>query len=173
MSTEMTAGRVVAAVHDTLAAASGQGSATSALSVIVSWLVPAAIAAVVSWLICWRTLRSGTRDRLNSQIDRLVELGVEYPLMEDDPWCDSWSRENRTEDGMRYDNYCCFVFNVLEGLWRFNHGNVKPIQDMFDADEMMWRHRRWWEYPDNQGSYPRKFREYVKKELAKRGKSNG
>ena len=138
------------------------GWLVSARSLLQSSLVAAAIAAVVSLLVSWRTLRAAERNRLHAQIDRLVELSIEYPVMENDAFCRAWTQEDCSGDAMRYDSYCCFVFNVLESLWRFHHGSEPSIQDMFDAKEMIERHRRWWlNYAGNRASYPPGFQKYV------------
>ncbi len=133
-------------------------------------LLAAAVAAVVSWWISHRTLRASELTRLNTQIDRLVELGMEYPLMEDDQFCKSWTSEDRSENAMRYENYCCFVYNLLEGIWRFHHGSEKKIQSMFDAQELIKRHQTWWRSSeDNRSSYPQGFQHYVNEVANRKG----
>ncbi len=114
------------------------------ISVIIGGIftiVSALISAFVAGKISHKTLRTQERHIIDTKIDRLVELGMRYPLMEDDEFCSSWLRENRSEDGMRYDNYCCFVFNLLESLWRFHKGCPAKIQEMFDAEDMIKRHK--------------------------------
>lgn len=149
---------LVTLTRDTLVSSSGS-----------NWLITvlaALIAAVVSLLVSWRTLRATERHRIDAQIDHLVELGIKYPLMEDDSFCKNWTRDNRSEDAMRYDNYCCFVFNLLESLWRFNYNSEARIQNMFDAREMIKRHKKWWlDYDDNRSSYPEGFQNYVDRVL--------
>src|SRR5271157_3384503 len=95
----------------------------NAMIAIVSAILSAIIAAIVSWAICARTLREHQRSQLHDLVTMVIGIGIEYPYLEDDNFCASWKEMDKTtERAMRYDNYCCLVFNLMERLWQFSEG---------------------------------------------------
>jgi len=68
---------------------------------------------------------------LRSQIDKMIDISIEYPYLEDDKYCEKWSSKDKsTVITMRYENYCCFVFNLLERGWKHFGGNKLKIEKM-------------------------------------------
>lgn len=134
-------------------------SATTA----ISGLIAGTIAALVSWVICRVTLRTQRRKALDDMIDKIVMVGIEYPYLEDDDFCSSWLKTDRTtEMAMRYGNYCCLVFNMLERLWLFQKGNSNRIEQVFYASEVIRRHKGWWKDDHNNlRGYPIEFHRYI------------
>lgn len=133
---------------------------------IVAALVSAGIAAVVAWLISRKTRRDQERSELNALVAQLNAITIQYPILEDDDFCAKWPpKAPPAETDMRYDNYCCLVFNLVERLWRHFKGNAQKINDFFGATEMICRHRKWWldskNRTPNYGGYPLEFVQYV------------
>ena len=145
-------------------------SSNPLLPLVLPALLSVAISAVVSWAIWHFTQRSDRKQRLNAQIDRLVELGMQYALMENDAFCTAWNENDTSADAMRYENYCCFVYNLLQGIWEFCRGNENNIQSMLDCQDLIWRHSTWWRQKEHQTGYPDKFVDYVR-EVAVRKES--
>ena len=92
-------------------------------------------------------------------IDKVISFSIEYPYLEDDKFVGRGRRRDKTtEKAMRYDNYCCLVFNLLEQLWDFHNGNESKIAKMFYAPEMIRRHKVWWKQdPQNIYGYDGRF----------------
>lgn len=115
-------------------------------SQIVTAAVSVILSAVVSWFVCRATLRAQAETVLRTRISELIQISIQHPELEDDDFCKGWksSKDNPSEKYMRYDNYCCLVFNLLEGLFVFGHGNLKKMEELFGAEEMIVRHQNWW-----------------------------
>lgn len=135
------------------------------LTPLVSALLSGAISAAVSFLVCTRTLRSQERARLHDLINKVNDIAIRYPYLEDDYFCTTWKDMNKKdESAMRYENYCCQVFNLLERLWDFHGGNEQEMHKMFWAPEMIRRHQAWWKRDHhNISGYGYEFRQYIHK----------
>lgn len=126
-------------------------------------LLSASISAGIAFSVAALTRRTGQRQYIESLITKIIEIGITYPYLEDDDFCANWTKANRRDEGMRYDNYCCLVFNLLEQLWRYSRQNPKMIEDIFGAREMIVRHRVWWgsEVHNHTGYRDVRFHEYI------------
>lgn len=132
--------------------------ATVFASVIAS-IIGGATAIAVGYF----TTRHQKRSELLAHVDRIVDLAIEYPYLEDDKFCHEYVYDRRDEEAMRYDNYCCQVFNLLERIWIFAGGNEKKMKDIIYYQEMICRHRTWWlSEPGNRHGYNPKFCQLVK-----------
>jgi hypothetical protein len=112
---------------------------------VVAALVSATVSAIISLAISARTLRTQRRQHLENMIDKMIDIAFSYPYLEDDAFCSSWdTMEKSTPEAQRYDNYCCFVFNLLERMWKFQAGNRRKIEEMLHVPEIARRHLKWW-----------------------------
>ncbi len=130
-------------------------------------LVSAIIAAVVAYIVSIRTTRTQRRISLDSVRNKLIELALQYPHLERDEYCRDWSRpapdpitKDYQDERDRYDNYCCYVFNMIHASWEFAGGKVNKIDDMLSIQEYIGRHWCWWE-DDNIHYYDTKFCSFV------------
>lgn len=133
---------------------------------ILAALISSVTAAVVSWAMNRKTRRDQERSELRAFITQLNMIAIQYPYVEDDAFCAKWPSANPpAEADMRYDNYCCLVFNLLERLWKHYKGRDDRIHAVFGATEMIRRHRVWWRSTrnrvDNLGGYDLGFIQYV------------
>lgn len=121
------------------------------------------IGAFVAWLTTKLTMKSDERRAIREENMRLLEWAIEYPFLEDSDVCSKWPEKVRDKDDcMRYDNYCCHVFNVLQHSWEFCGGNRKKMRTVLYPEELIWRHRRWWKHDEaNLIAYPVEFRTFV------------
>ena len=96
-------------------------------------------------------------------IDKMVDLAITYPYLEDDAFCRSWLEADKTDERIqRYENYCCFVFNVIETIWKFCHGCQKQIDTILYVQEIVMRHQSWWKLnPENLPGYAVGFHDYI------------
>jgi hypothetical protein len=121
------------------------------------------ISAFVSWVTARRTIRGDERRAIFEGTARLIEWAIEYPFLEDDEFCRSWPETNRSrDDNMRYENYCCHVFNQVEHAWELFKGDELKMRPTLYPEELISRHRVWWESDEtNQKAYPNEFRQFV------------
>lgn len=86
-----------------------------------------------------------TRDAwLKAQIDKYIEFSITYPYLDSDTYAATWRRGDCSEDAERYQNFCCFAFNLLERIWVVCGGNTKKIEEYVYCSEIIKRHRNWW-----------------------------
>lgn len=120
-------------------------SAAGILATVVATIVASGIASLVAWVTCRRTLHAQERAEVRSRIDQLAAVAIEYPLLEDDAFCCAWPEKGPySTDQMRYDNYCCLVFNALETAFDHFEGDAAALRRFVGVRELVWRHRRWW-----------------------------
>ena len=74
----------------------------------------------------------------------MIEIGIQYPYLEDEGECKAYVKDSRKPDSMRYENYCCFVFNLLEMIYDFCDGDRGKISEILYVEEIILTHARWW-----------------------------
>jgi len=75
--------------------------------------------------------RSGKNAGIESMLNKAIELSMMYPHVERDDYCAAWPEPPGDGDQReRYDNYCCFLFNMLEGAWRLKKGRPKLVAEL-------------------------------------------
>ncbi len=141
----------------------GGESHFDAWATVWSTVIATVIASIVAWQSAERATRAQERSALDDQIVKVIEIGIEYPYVENDDFCAKWPDvDKNSEQGIRYDNYCCLVFNLMERLWRHFEGDREKIENMLYAPEMAHRHRRWWQSDKtNETAYEYGFRQYI------------
>lgn len=134
-------------------------------NVSAMWIAMAgvAISAFVAWVTARWTIQTDERRTLRESNIRMLEWAIEYPFLESEQFCSQWPNSDRCEDDrMRYENYCCHVFNLLQHCWEFSKGDHAKMKHILYPDELIWAHRAWWRRDDvNQDAYPVAFRQYV------------
>lgn len=130
---------------------------------LISTAFSTLIASGVAWLVAHLSDRAEQRRTLNEQILKIIDLGMEYPYLEDDSICDKWPNTGMSrDDQLRYENYCCLVFNVMESIWTYCKGNRAKFRMILHYEELIWRHRCWWESDaENKKGYPVGYRNLV------------
>jgi hypothetical protein len=139
---------------------------------VLSTLVATAIASVVAWITARRSDRSEDRRDIHEQIEKSIELSMQYPLVEDSAVCENWPMADiGSDDRIRYNNYCCFVFNLMQHIWTFCRGDRQAIRAMMHVEEIIWQHRRWWNGDsENVRAYPVGFRNFIAATIAAKEK---
>jgi hypothetical protein len=145
-----------------LLAVAAQDHADHAVDVAIS-IVTVLISVFVSWLTATVTIKGDERRAIRTENMRLIEWAIEYPFLESDEYCKTWPNTTRSDDdNMRYENYCCHVFNTLQHAWELHKGNEQKIRVTLYPEELIERHRAWWMHEDvNQRGYPPDFRQFV------------
>ena len=116
-----------------------------ALSGFVAAIVATLVSGLVSFLVFWFSARSQERSELHSELLQINSLGIEYPYLEDEEFCNGWNDNRGEEEYWRYDWYCCIVFNFCERAWR-HFKNREKILKFVDVGEYANTHRVWWQH---------------------------
>ena len=126
-------------------------------------ILSAIVSAIVAFFVSRKTLRAQRLQHIENMITKLIDIGITYPYLESDAFCAAWNdADKKDKEVMRYDNYCCLVFNLLETMWKFYNGNTKKMEDFFYAREMIVRHKQWWNsQQENTDGYKVEFRDYI------------
>lgn len=142
----------------------------STLVATISTLVSAIISGIISYAVCrWQLAKQrieNEESRLNEHLANIINIQIEYPYLENQRFCDSWDSTKVSEDNyQRYDSYCCLVFNFLSQIFDLYKGNTEQIQNFFAVEEMIIRHKKWWQKPinprDNIDGYNYPFRNFL------------
>ena len=125
-------------------------------------LISATVSAIVSLTVSYLLRRSQQRAAIDAKLMKSIELAMSYPHVEDSEYCDKWPDGNSdTEKRIQYDLYCCYVFNLIEDIWR-HCWNVSQVERILYVREFIQTHRCWWEKQDmNLTGYEKSFRAYV------------
>jgi hypothetical protein len=135
---------------------------------IIATLVATLLSTIVSSIVAFVTANTSTkhqeRQNLKDLIIKIIEISLEYPYLEDDDYCSQWGLiDSKDEKSMRYDNYCCAVFNLIERLWKHCNRKPKKINDILYVTELVIRHQRWWmSETNNFHAYDKQFQEYIR-----------
>ncbi len=134
---------------------------------VIATVVASIIGAASGVFVGLYSLRDQRKQKLVAQVDRVVDLGIEYPYLENDEFCRNWpADEINDEKYMRYDNYCCQVFNLLERIWQFSKGQPDSMRDFIYFEELIFRHKKWWfSEIENREGYEKGFLFFVKSYL--------
>ncbi len=131
------------------------------ISTAVSSLVASAFA---WWLVEWVTARHERARDIHSRIETLIGMTMQYPVVEFESTCSKWPNADLSEeDRVRYENYCCFVFNLIGAVWNHCKRSPQCARNMLHIDELIWKHRVWWNAdPENAKAYECEFNKFVK-----------
>ncbi len=96
----------------------------------------------------------------------MIMISIKYPYLEDDAFCNKWKTKKKySAEELRYENYCCIVFNIIETLYLHYGGNKNKIEGFLAVKELIRRHHKWWKAPsgklDNIDGYDKGFRQFV------------
>ena len=119
---------------------------------------------VLNFLLSRWSGKSQEKRVIQGMIEKTIDYSIEYPYFENDQFCSRWRAMDKHQDdqAMRYDNYCCFVFNMIERLWKYAKGDRKEMTDVLHVDELIARHSAWWlAEEENRIGYDQNFRLFV------------
>lgn len=121
------------------------------------------LSAILAFLVVRHELKQTHRQVLHDRITHLLDIGIEHPYLEDTKWCSAYHPSiGEAEKRVRYELYCCAVFNVLQDVRNFANGNRKKIRDFMHVDEIVLMHSAWWRSdPENIKGYDIGFRDFV------------
>jgi hypothetical protein len=130
-------------------------------------LLPVVISLITSLVVLHYRSKSVELREINADIRKMIELAMQYPHVEDRQFVDSWKRnEVQSHDELIYDNYGCYVFNLIERIWKHCAGKHDCMYKILHVDEVIVDHQKWW-YADreNVNGYDDDFVKYINKVL--------
>lgn len=133
----------------------------------IATLTSAVVSALVALMVCWFNTKKQDHAKLVAMLDKMIDFSIQYPYLEDSDFCNKWTPEAKDENSMRYDNFCCFVFNYLERLWEFYDGKGDKMYKHVNYIEIIALHGTWWKsrIAENTDGYKPDFVDFVNKIL--------
>lgn len=132
-------------------------------------LISISISTIITLYVTRRNSKTQEFAAINSQINELLKISIQYPKLEHPSFTSSWNenRINPTEDYIRYDNYCTMVFNCLERTSKFFNHKEDEIQKFINMKDWIRLHKQNWSSPsvphENADSYSTEFVNLVEK----------
>lgn len=137
-------------------------AATGSLAAAVS-----AIFSAVSTRTTLRLYRKEKKEKLHDELNRILEIGIEYPYLEADFITTRWKEKRHSGDMkfLRYDMYCNLIFNYIHHVCEHFDYDRSCIEDFVDIKNWIPTHQQNWQYPDHENEniegYDERFREFV------------
>lgn len=126
--------------------------------------ISSVLSAIATWAIAARGRKAQERVYIENEIAQMIDLSMRYPFVEDDEFCRQWAgMDEHSDRALQYDNYCCFVFNLIDRIWRHTGGKPSRVLAILAVPELAVRHQVWWKstqekkegYPDGE------FRQFI------------
>jgi hypothetical protein len=120
------------------------------------------LSALASMYFARKSARNRKEEWLREKLGEYIRFTIEYPQLDSEETARSWRKNLDGVEAERYDNFCCFVFNLIERIFLTFNGDKRKMNDIFYVNEPIIRHRRWWSNNmRNEVSYDGKFVEFV------------
>jgi len=136
-------------------------------SATIATLISSSVATIVTLLIN----RENALRTLNTQLDDILKIGIEYPYLENLKFTETWNKNKDSLDDkyVRYENYCTLVFNYMERLCSHYKYNQNKIESHLNLKDWIRTHKQCWENPstpfENVDSYDEQFKKLIEKYL--------
>lgn len=139
------------------------------LTVLISTIAAAisAICAAVSSIMTYRLYRKNKLQKLDDRLNKILEIAVQYPYVEDADFTSQWVEMKNASDEryMRYDIYCNLLFNFLAAVYDYFGGKKSEIENYVDVKSWIRLHKQNWQYPvdpnENIDGYSDDFRNFI------------
>ncbi len=144
---------------------------STVVATIAATLAATVISSFVAWRLAENAIRSKEMSALHDMVGKMLDISIEHPFVEDDSFCSKWPPARpSSERAMRYYDYCCFVFNTLERVWRHFDGDREQVCKFIHAREIFMQHRKWWTTEEeNRAGYDHGFQVFVDSFLEEQG----
>lgn len=100
---------------------------------------------IVSLIIYKSSKRDNEKLRLNDSLISLLNIGMQYPFVEDTRFINKVKDDESSQKTIQYELYCIAWFNFIEQLHNFYSGNKKRIENFVEVKEVVIMHKAWWE----------------------------
>jgi hypothetical protein len=92
-------------------------------------------------------------NKLNQDLDRIVEYTIKYPYFEDESYTHNQYRygivssvPEEKEKALRYDLFAIMNFNFVEDLFKYFDGNEEEMSNVANYTELVESHAEYWKY---------------------------
>ena len=136
-------------------------------SAVSAAIVSSIVSLLVSLIIkIWQD-KTDKLSSLDSQLDSILRIAVEYPYLESVEFTRTWKENvnNLDDKYRRYETYATLVFNYLSRVCEYFHYNEKKINAYIDMKGWVELHHVYWHNPsklgENEFVYDEKFKKLV------------
>lgn len=139
---------------------------------VLSTVISTVIASVIAIVVSRSQNRTSSQQSIEENVTKMLDLTIAYPVLESEELCKKWPDSKIEEhDKIRYDSYCCLIFNTMERAWEHCNGGRQGLRTMLHVDELILRHQRWWVCEsENRKGYIIGYRDFVDSVIAKANK---
>jgi len=132
--------------------------------------IAAAVSAVFSAISSNTTLtlyKKEKKEKLIDKLNRILEIGIEYPYLESKDFTSKWDNYKLTGDEkyLRYDMYCNLLYNYLHDVWEYFNHDKKKVEEFVDIKNWIRIHKNNWLNPvdknENIDGYDDEFRLFI------------
>jgi hypothetical protein len=125
----------------------------------------ALLTSAVSYYMFSKQFNTDEKYKLNQNLNKLLDIDMQYPFLEDSAFVARWdlNKAANSDSALRYQYYCIYVFNFLQGICDYYRYDKRKIARYVDIDDLIGLHKSWWNLPENQTSesYDPEFRNFV------------
>lgn len=106
-------------------------------------------------------------ENLKVELNRILEIGIEYPYLESKPFTEEWvlNKLSQDEKYLRYDMYCNLIFNYLHHVFEHFDKDKSNVEKFVDIKTWIRLHKSNWENPvdenENIDGYDEDFRKFI------------
>lgn len=88
-------------------------------------------------------------DLFKHDLNRIIEIGIEYPYLESRPFSEKWIQfmHSKDERYLRYDMFCNLIFNYLSQLFDYCKGDKNKVEEFVDVKSWVRLHKYNWQNP--------------------------
>lgn len=121
------------------------------------------LTSVVGYITFSKQYNSDEKFRLNENINKLLDIELQYPFLEDSTFISKWerNRNSNNDSALRYLTYCEYVFNTLQNVCDYYNYDLEKIDEFMDVNDLIIMHRAYWENPELQKTESPEFRAFV------------
>lgn len=107
------------------------------------------------------------KEGLGSELNRILEIAIEYPYLESKKFTYLWeeNKDKSDERYLRYDVYCNRLYNYLHDVCEYFDYEKEQIEDFIDVKNWIRIHKMNWLNPigenENIDGYDEKFRKFI------------
>lgn len=139
------------------------------LTILISTIAAAisAVFAAVSSIMTYSQYRKERLQKLNDRLDKILEIGIQYPYVENANFISRWveMKDSQDEQYLRYDMYCNLLFNYLVAVYDYYNADKNKIEKFVDVKSWVRLHQLNWKYPvdpnENIDGYSLEFRNFI------------
>jgi hypothetical protein len=128
-------------------------------------LTTAILTSSIGYYTFSKQYNSDEKFRLNQNLNKLLDINLQYPFLEDSTFIAWWNKHNGSnkDSALRYQTYCEYVFNFVQDVCEYYDYDKEKIGRFIDVSDLIALHRVWWKLPDiqNYQDYDPRFKKFI------------